>query len=535
MDLAPSETMNRICETLGQLVNGAGTATAIVLRGNDGDMNVRCHYGFGPEGIVAERIAGSESFAQLVFEQQRTAYLEDISLRSDLKVPQPVNGEPIVSVLAAPLIVRGKPVGTLEIYGRQRKGWSDDQVALAESLAAQAAISLENAELFAEIESERARLRAVLDTVPFGVAICDQHCRQLLINPAGAAQLHVPPNSSIAPLASDPRWTVYRDGERLPPEQQPVIRAVKHGEYVEQEELEIVFPSGRRMFTLNSAAPIRDAEGKIHGGVCAWADITLHKTLQRELDLRRREAEEASVRKSRFLAAASHDIRTPANAISLIAELIKRTADNPKMAGEIPELAQEMHASAMSLVNLVTNVLDVTRFESGKLELQETEFPLAALLVEEVRQMLPLAQAKRVELELQEPPASLWLLSDRVKLGRVIGNLLGNAIKFTDRGAVRVTVRRTEAGGAEIKVIDTGIGISAEHQEKIFDEFFQLFDPQRSKGSGLGLAICKRLVEAMGGTLTVVSTPGNGSTFTVTLPPTCVARRDPSRVSVELA
>src|SRR5688500_16124521 len=221
MDLSPTETMNRICETLGQLVNGTGTATAILLRGSDGEMNVRCHYGFGPDGIVAERIPASESFAQLVFDQQRTGYLEAIRLRPDLRIPRPVHGEPVVSVLAAPLVVRGKPVGTLEIYGRTRKSWSDDQVALAESLAAQAAISLENAELFTEIESERARLRAVLDTVPFGVAICDNQCRQLVINPAGAAQLHVPPNSSIAPLANDPRWTVYRDGERLAPDQHP--------------------------------------------------------------------------------------------------------------------------------------------------------------------------------------------------------------------------------------------------------------------------------------------------------------------------
>jgi signal transduction histidine kinase len=525
MDLTPGETMNRICETLGQLVNGAGTATAILLRAGD-DIVVRCHYGFGPDGIVAERFPAGASFAQLVFEQQRTGYLEDIALRPDLQVPQPVAGEPIVSVLAAPLVVRGKAIGTLEIYGRQRKSWSDDQIALAESLAAQAAISLENAELFAEIESERARLRAVLDTVPFGVAICDDTCRQLLINPVGAAQLHIPSNTRIAPLAADPRWTMYRDGERLAPDQQPVIRAVKLGEQVEGEELELVFNSGRRMFILVSAAPIRGAEGNIKGGVAAWADITQQKTLQRELDLRRREAEEASVRKTRFLAAASHDIRTPANAISLIAELIKRTADNPKMAEEIPGLAEELQSSAASLVNLVTNVLDVTRFETGKLELQESEFALSGLLEEEIRQTLPLAQAKGLEYELQEPPTSLWLLSDRVKLGRVMGNLLGNAIKFTDTGAVRVTARRTDQGGVAIAVSDTGIGISPEHQEKIFDEFFQLFDPQRSKGSGLGLAISKRLVEALGGTLTVASAKGNGSTFTVTLPPSCVARRD---------
>ncbi|HEV2295036.1 MAG TPA: ATP-binding protein [Tepidisphaeraceae bacterium] len=526
MDLSPAETMNRICETLGQLVNGAGTATAILLRSGDGgEMAVRCHYGFGGDGLAAERFAASESFAQLVFEQQRTAYLEDVALRPDLQVPQPATGERIVSVLAAPLVVRGKPIGTLEIYGRQRKAWSNDQVALAESLAAQAAISLENAELFSEIESERARLRAVLDTVPFGVAICDGACERFIVNPAGASVLHLQPNAPLS-AAADFRWTSYRDGERLAPEQNPLLRAVHHGAIIDGEELELAFPSGRRIFILASAAPIRDANGRIQGGVCAWADITMQKTLQRELDLRRREAEEASVRKTRFLAAASHDIRTPANAISLIAEVIKRTADNPKMVDEIPQLAQEMHASAMSLVNLVTNVLDVTRFDSGKLELHETEFPLSALLQEEVRQTLPLAQAKALEYELQEPPQSLWLLTDRVKLGRVMGNLLGNAIKFTDEGAVRVSARRTESGGVQIQVSDTGIGISPENQEKVFEEFFQLFDPQRSKGSGLGLAICKRLVEALGGTLTLDSAVGKGSTFTVTLPATCVARRD---------
>ncbi len=525
MELSSSETMNRICETLGQLVNGTGTATAILMRAGD-DIAVRCHYGFGAEGIVAERFPASESFAQLVFDQQRTGYLEDVALRPDLRVPQPVNGEPIVSVLASPLVVRGKPIGTLEVYGRQRKSWGDDQVALAESLASQAAISLENAELFAEVEAERARLRAVLDTVPFGVAICDGDCRQLFVNPAGAATLQLPPNTMLPAMATDVRWVAHRDGERLGADDQAIVRAVTKGEHVEGEEQELVFPSGRRVFVLMSAAPVRDKDGKIVGGVSAWADITVQKTLQRELDLRRREAEEASVRKTRFLAAASHDIRTPANAISLIAELIKRTADNPKMIDEIPGLAVEMHASAMSLVNLVTNVLDVTRFESGRLELQETEFALCDLLEEEIRQTLPLAQVKGLTYELQEPPTTLWLMTDRVKLGRVMGNLLGNAIKFTDTGVVRVNARRTEQDGAEIEVTDTGLGISPENQDKIFDEFFQLSDPQRSKGSGLGLAICKRLVEAMGGRLTVSSAPGKGSTFTVHLPPASIVRRD---------
>ncbi|MEO6437524.1 MAG: HAMP domain-containing sensor histidine kinase, partial [Tepidisphaeraceae bacterium] len=266
------------------------------------------------------------------------------------------------------------------------------------------------------------------------------------------------------------------------------------------------------------------------------------KQLQRELETRRREAEEANVRKTRFLAAASHDIRTPANAISLLAELLKRTADSPSMAAEIPQLADELRASATALVTLVSNVLDVTRFDTDKLDLHETDFPLARLLEEEARQLLPLAQAKKLALEV-EPAGELWLHADRIKLGRVLGNLLGNAIKFTDRGQVRVAATRDgdadgrgadgkiagghAVGGQGVRIVvsDTGIGVSPEHQAHIFDEFWQLSDPQRSKGSGLGLAISRRLVEAMGGTISVHSEAGKGSTFTVTMPASAVVAR----------
>src|SRR6202012_5073267 len=108
--------------------------------------------------------------------------------------------------------------------------------------------------------------------------------------------------------------------------------------------------------------------------------VTAQNTLQNELDRRRREAEESSSRKTRFLAAVSHDIRTPANAISLLAELIECTASRPELAGEVPELAKELQTSALSLVNLVTDVLDLTRMDAGRVELHEQEFSLNKLL-----------------------------------------------------------------------------------------------------------------------------------------------------------
>ena len=135
--------------------------------------------------------------------------------------------------------------------------------------------------------------------------------------------------------------------------------------------------------------------------------------------------------------------------------------------------------------------------------------------------MQPLAREKGLAMEYAPPAEPLEVRADRIKLSRVIGNLLGNAIKFTETGTVRLEASRTDQGRVEARVTDTGVGIAPEHLLNIFDEFFQLRNPERdrNKGTGLGLTICKRLVDAMGGTLSVESTPGAGSTFTVTIPP----------------
>ena len=542
--MGENEAMERICETLGQLVNGPGAAAAILVDDGTG-LRVRCHFGFGAGGIREDFIPRDRSFAALVVEQNRTGYLEDISLRPELRIPQPVRGEAMVAVLATPLIIRDRPIGTLEVYSRERRSWSDDQLALVESLAAQTSVSLENAQLFREVEDARRRLGIILESVPVGLAVTNADMTDVRFNTAGAMLVGVPANANLADDFRRMTWVIYDQGRQVPRERYPLVRASR-GERVYPHEVEVLLPTGRRLSLLSSASPFHDAHGKINGAVSSFVDITQLKHLQRELETRRREAEEANVRKTRFLAAASHDIRTPANAISLLAELLRRTADSPSMAAEIPQLAEELRQSATALVTLVSNVLDVTRFDTDKLELHETEFPLARLLEEEARQILPLATAKKLTLDVEPAPEGLWLRGDRIKLGRVLGNLLGNAIKFTDRGGIRLTTRRGDArvaardgnaaaggdGDIEISVTDTGIGITPENQSHIFDEFWQLSDPQRSKGSGLGLSISKRLIEAMGGTIAVCSEVGRGSTFTIRLPASSIVPRpDPDNVT----
>ena len=514
-----SEIMTRICETLELLINGPGAAAAILEQRGE-RMLVRCHHGFGPEGVREDEIPLDQSFAVLILGKGRTGYIEDISLRPDLRIPQPKAGEPMVAILATPLRVRGLPVGSLEVYSRQKTTWSQEQVALVESLAAQTSVSLEAAHLFETVTRERNRYEAVLRTVPVGIAVCNTDCSDIRLNPAAAALLNLPVDQNLGAEAGSPLWNAFRDGRPLEPREHPLQRAAQKGEENHGEEIEMVLGNGRRIVALTYARPVKGPDGAAGGAVAVFVDITAQKELQRELDLRRREAEEASVRKTRFLAAVSHDIRTPANAISLLAELIRRTAINPAMAADVPELAQELHGSAVSLVNLLSDVLDIARFDSNKVELQESEFPLAALLNDEQKQLLPLARDKGLSLEVTVPAEPMIVRTDRIKLARVLGNLVGNAIKFTDSGGVRIDARRNGDSTIHISVSDTGIGIATEHLDHIFDEFFQLRNPERdrAKGSGLGLTICKRLVEAMGGRLDVRSNPGSGSTFTVILP-----------------
>jgi signal transduction histidine kinase len=518
-ELSRDEIMSRICETLGLLINGPGAAAAILEQRGD-QMAVRCHHGFGPKGLQAESIAPGESFASLVLSKGRTGYIEDIAARPDLRIPQPVEGEPMVAILATPLRVRGAAVGSLEVYSRHKTSWSQEQVALIESLAAQISVSLEAAQLFESVAQERNRFEAVLRTAPVAVAVCNAECSYLRLNPAGAALLNVPVDQHVRPEDIRGMWQAYREGKLLEVADHPIFRAAKGGEETRGEELEMVLAGGRRLVCLNYARPIRDADGTVHGAVSVFVDITVQKELQRELDTRRREAEEASVRKTRFLAAVSHDIRTPANAISLLAELIRRTASNSALVADIPSLAQELQSSAVSLVNLLSDVLDVARFDSDKVDLQESEFPLGGLLADEQRQLQPLAREKGLSLEFNAPAQPIVVRTDRIKLARVLGNLIGNAIKFTERGEIRIEAHLNGDNTIRISVTDSGIGIASEHLSHIFDEFFQLRNPERdrAKGSGLGLTICKRLVDAMGGILQVQSSPGNGSTFTLTLP-----------------
>jgi signal transduction histidine kinase len=243
-----------------------------------------------------------------------------------------------------------------------------------------------------------------------------------------------------------------------------------------------------------------------------------------ELMLRRHEAEEASGRKTRLLNAVSHDIRNPVNTISLMAEVIRRTAADPARSAQVSEMARSLQSSAQSLVALVSEVLDIAHLDSGLLQRHESIFSLNDFIEAKNRDLAPLADAKSLRLESDTPEQIVRVRADRIKLDRIITNLVTNAIKFTSNGSVTIGAGISAGDAVVIRVRDTGIGIPDHEIENIFDEFSRFNVPlgKLNGGWGLGLAISRRLANFIGATISVESELGRGTVFTVLLPAGCV-------------
>src|SRR5204863_4881570 len=196
------------------------------------------------------------------------------------------------------------------------------------------------------------------------------------INGAAAALFELPSDENISatvPVGARLGLRFFKGDKVARPDQLPIARALR-GEEVHADEFEFRSHRGKRFTLLTSAAPILDDKGVVTGAVAAFVDITNLKELQHELELRRREAEEASVRKTRFLAAVSHDIRTPANAVNLMAEIIRRLAGDASRSAEVSEMAGKLQANIHVLMELVGDMLDVARFDTGKMELVMSAF-----------------------------------------------------------------------------------------------------------------------------------------------------------------
>ena len=390
-----------------------------------------------------------------------------------------------------------------------------------------------------EISEERLRferdlLGKVLDTYPDAIYFKDRQSRFMKVSRYLAMRLGVSdPADALGKTDADFHTPEYASAA-LADEQ----RILQTGVGI-IAKLECEGHGGEKRWVITSKLPLRDQAGEIVGTFGISRDVTDLKRIEAALADARDVALGSLKLKAEFLANMSHEIRTPLNAIIGMSGLLTGTPLDPEQR----DFASTIRTSADLLLGIVNDILDFSKIEAGKLSIDRIDFDLAEVIEETADLLAEKAQGKGIELLTWVPPhVPRRLVGDPGRIRQVLANLVSNAVKFTARGEVVVQARlvRETADHATIRlqVRDTGIGIPAEAQLGLFTAFTQVdgTTTRRYGGTGLGLAISKQLVTLMGGEIGLESSPGNGSTFwvTLTLPrqPGAVEAAEPSDVDL---
>ncbi len=423
----------------------------------------------------------------------------------------------VAIVLAAALVLALVIIAWLIIHRRAHaKGFvavaaSDDSAPTRDSQSVEAIRdSLSKSE--AALDQERSLLHAMMDNLPDNIYFKDKESRFILASRALAEKFGLDhPAAAIG--KTDANFFTEEHAQQALKDEQELMRSGRPVVGLEEKE---TWADGRETWASTTKMCLRDRNGKLLGTFGISRDITEKKQAERAMQEAQIAAEEANRAKSDFLANMSHEIRTPMNGILGMTEVLLNTELEPEQR----EYANLVKSSADALLELINDILDFSKIEAGKLDLDPHSFRLRDSLGDTLQTLTVRASEKGLELAYHIPPEIPdGLIGDLGRLRQIIVNLVGNAIKFTEHGEVIVRVNTESVSSSEtllhFAVSDTGIGISPDKQEVIFESFSQAdtSTTRRFGGTGLGLAISRQLVEMMGGSIWLESEVGSGSTF----------------------
>ena len=364
-------------------------------------------------------------------------------------------------------------------------------------------------------------VRAALDTLAEGLLIMDREGNIAMANQAFAKVVGQSPDVLMGVRASTFAWEQDLPEGVTTAGELPWARSISLNAPQRDSMLHLVDSAGvRRTFIVN-CSPVAGARQSARGALASFEDVT--QLVEKEVELRksRQAADEANRAKSEFLARMSHEIRTPMNAILGFTDVLRRGyEDSP---AERQEFLNTIHSSGQHLLELINDILDLSKIESGKLEIELTRCSVDQSIREVVAVLGAKAEEKGVGLTFDwDGPAPESILTDPTRFRQVITNLIGNALKFTEKGAVTLIARMDMFSPRPrliVDVTDSGIGMTAESLQKIFNPFTQADNSitRRFGGTGLGLSISRQCATALGGDLSVTSEYGKGSTFTLTI------------------
>jgi signal transduction histidine kinase/GAF domain-containing protein/ActR/RegA family two-component response regulator len=440
-----------------------------------------------------------------------------------------------------PLARDGRVLGVFVFSAGRRQRFSAEDRALMTSVAAHCADALARARLHDEARSMERLVKRVLERLPVGIIVARLPDGTLVLSNDAAARIW---RTDALPAAGEERFRMlslsYPDGRPMPQSDCPMVRAL-NGEVVDGIEARIVRRDGTHGWIQVSAAPVLRDDGTVEVGVAAVGDITALKearTVAEEArtvaEEARTVAEEAGRAKDDFLAMLGHELRNPLQPIVTALKLMDLRGDEVFRAERAMIARQVRH-----VVRLVDDLLDVSRFTSGKLLLETERIEVARAIASAIESASPLFEQRSQQVTVSVPENGLPVLVDPARLSQAVANLLTNAAKYTEpRGHITVTAAG-EAGQVCIRVRDTGIGIDPGVLPTVFDLFVQAKRSiDRSQGGlGLGLTIVRKLVELQGGSVSAHSAGiGSGSEFVIRLPlasgaePESLARPRSSRV-----
>ncbi len=412
------------------------------------------------------------------------------------------------AAVVLPLLVRGRLVGAINFWHADpTRRFTDADLRLANLFAPQAAIAIENARLFTDSRRQKQYFEELVRNSPVAIVTLDPDHNVRSCNPA-FEELYGYLEEEV----------VGRNLDDLVTDEQTRAEAVSYTTQASGETVQGMGQRRRKDGTLVDvevlAVPVVVDDERV-GMMGLYHDVT-------ELLSTRKEAEAANHAKSRFLASMSHELRTPLNAIIGYSEMLQEDAQDANQAAFLPDL-EKIHAAGKHLLSLINDVLDLSKIEAGRMELYLETFEVCPLLSDVAMTVRPLIEQNANQLTIKCAPDIGSMHADMTRVRQVLLNLLSNASKFTDHGTITLAAERNGTHGVEavvLRVSDTGIGMTSEQVDRLFEAFSQAEASTASKygGTGLGLAITRKFCRMMGGDVEVESEPGTGSTFTVRLP-----------------
>ncbi|MGI9328455.1 MAG: protein kinase domain-containing protein [Pseudomonadales bacterium] len=524
--------LDRVLSKLLRLaLEHAGAQKAVMLlRGDSGGLSVEAIAQV--DGDSSRRLSPPEPIETSnevpISVVQFVARTKDVLVLADATQEDVFTQDPYVtqnlplSVMCLPIVHRGQVTGVLYVEHRWLTGmFTAQRVEVLSLLASQAAISIENARLYANLHAARDEYQALYENAIEGLFRISPAGRLVRANPTLGKILGFEDSASLQEEYRDLLDRVFYSREAAA----QFLSLLEERRLVSGFEAQGVTREGR-IFWMSLTAQINQVNDRGEFIDGSLVDISERKERE-QADKQRQIAEEATKAKSEFLANMSHEIRTPMNAILGFSKLTLET----ELGRKQHEYLTAIRNAAENLLTLVSDVLDFSKIEAGKLTLEEAQFKLADTLTDVERLFRTDIRKKGLYLAIdnrttEHPdfPEDGYVLGDALRLQQVLVNLVGNAVKFTEEGGIRIKADIARSQAAEdgvqltlrIDVEDTGIGVSDEQKLRLFNSFEQAESSitRRYGGTGLGLTICKRLVEVMGGEIELHSTPEVGSCFT---------------------